>query len=155
MLERLEKSPHAVFSERQLTNSFPLDFERAKQDRMIRRLSGPPGVGGIGAYTHPSGRTYVVVPVENGYEAFDDEDPEADPVIVAPADLVQWGLDLAVLSQRIQEANGLRGQPEARRVTGWEGVVGFFSNNPSPLWGEGWVRGFILSSFPLIFSRLG
>ena len=113
MLGRLEQSPHAVFSERELKVRFPKEFEGAKSERLIRRVTGPPSIGSTGAYAHQSGVTYVVVPVEGGYEAFDPEDPEADPVVVDTSDLVQWSLDLEAFARKIQQANGLTGTPEA------------------------------------------
>lgn len=113
MLGRLELSPYAVFSQRELIERFPEEFEQARRERLILRVAGPPTEDSTGSYAHPSGKTYVVVPVAGGYEAFDDEDPEVDPINVETIDLVQWTLDLEVFAERVQQANDLSGQPEA------------------------------------------
>ena len=119
MLGRLEQNPHSVFTERELTGGFPQEFEEVKRERLIRRVTSPPVIGSTGAYPHPSGRTYVVVPVEGGYEAFDDEDPEVDPVMVDIVDLVKWTVDLGVLAQGIQRSSGLSGKPETLDARLW------------------------------------
>ncbi|MFQ6029244.1 MAG: hypothetical protein ACE5Q6_17340, partial [Dehalococcoidia bacterium] len=111
MLERLERNPHAVFTQLELASRFPEEFQRAKDGRQVRRVTAPPSPGESGAYVHPSGRTYVVVPVPGGWEAFDDEDPEEDPIRVSSEDLVRWTLGLEALAQRIQKASGLHGRP--------------------------------------------
>jgi hypothetical protein len=113
LLARLDLNPHAVFSEKELTERFAEEFREARWECLVRRVAGPPGPGSVGGYPHPLGNTYVMVPLpEGGYEAFDDEDVEADPVKLTAADLVRWTLDLTVLCKKFQEVSGLTGSPE-------------------------------------------
>jgi hypothetical protein len=144
LLARLELNPYAVFLEKELTERFPEEFQQARWERLVRRVAGPPGPGAVGGYPHPSGKTYVVVPLpEGGYEAFDDEDVEADPVMLTAVDLVRWTLDLPVVCRKFQEMNGLTGNPECLDACLWflgekeseeKGVahlLGFLSGIPS------------------------
>lgn len=110
MLARMEKSPSAVFYEKELAGRFPADFEWAKKERLLRRVQTQ--VDG-GSYSFGQGRTLTVVSDDGQIEAFDDEDPEAEPVQLTLADLAQWRLDLEALAQSFQEANALHGKPES------------------------------------------
>lgn len=110
MLGRVEKSPSAVFYEKELVERFPADFEWAKRERLLRRVQTQ--VDG-GSYSFGQTRSLTVVSDEGQIEAFDDEDPEAEPVQLTLADLARWRLDLEVLARSFQEANGLRGKPES------------------------------------------
>jgi len=107
MLARMEKSPSAAFYEKELAGRFPEEFEQAKRDRLLQRVQAQ--LDG-GSYTF-QGRTLSVVCDEGKIEAFDDEDPEFDPIELSPDDLVRWRLDLEAFAERFQEANGLRGAP--------------------------------------------
>jgi hypothetical protein len=110
MLARMEKVPFAVFPERDLIARDPAEFERLKRERLVRRL---PGAGVGDSYSGPSGRLLTVVANPDGsLEAIDDEDPEFGPVPVEPADSSSWQLDLEAVARRVQQANGLSGQPE-------------------------------------------
>lgn len=110
MLTRLERDPHAVFQERDLKSRDEAEFEQLRRGRLVRRL---PGVGVGDSYSDPSGRLLTVVANPDGsLEAIDDEDPEFGPVPVEPADSSLWQLDLEALARRVQQANGLSGQPE-------------------------------------------
>lgn len=111
MLEQLERDPHAVFTQRKLGEGFPEEFQQARQQGLVRRVAGPPSPGQEGSYRHPSGGTWVVVAVEGGYEAFDDEDPENDAVIVEVQDLILWTIDLESWARAFQEASGVHGRP--------------------------------------------
>jgi hypothetical protein len=108
MLARMETSPSAVFYEKELAGPFPADFEWAKKERLLRRVQTQ--VDG-GSYSFGQGRTLTVVSDDGQIEAFDDEDPEFDPIELTPADLARWRLDLESVARRFQEANGLRGAP--------------------------------------------
>jgi hypothetical protein len=110
MLARMEKTPTAVFYEKELVEGFPADFEWAKRKRLLRRV--PTQVDG-GSYSFGQGRTLTVVSDDGQTEAFDDEDPEAEPVHLSLADLAQWRLDLETLARSFQEANGLDGKPDS------------------------------------------
>ena len=68
LLAQLELSPYAVVSQRELAERFPKEFQKARWEGLVRRVAGPPGPGEVGSYPHPSGNTYVVVPLpEGGY----------------------------------------------------------------------------------------
>jgi hypothetical protein len=108
MLARLEKDPGAVFYERELLEWFPLEFEQAKGEGLLRGV--PANLEG-GSYSFGLSRPYTVVTEGDRIEAFDDEDPEADPIPLTMADLVRWSLDMQVLALRFQETNCLRGVP--------------------------------------------
>lgn len=104
MLQRMEANPCAVFYEQELLAQFPSRFERAKAERLIRRVP----IGKSYGYGLPRSRILV-----NGgartIEAIDDEDPEEEPLEVTAADLRRWRLDLDALAQRIRNANDLKG----------------------------------------------
>lgn len=119
MLERLERSPLEVFSQTELKTKFPDDFEQSRTEGLLRMVCAPPGPGDTNSYVGPSGNTLVVVPVSRAYEAFDDEDPEAEPIRLTGEDLVQWTLDLEAFSQQIQQAKELTGLPEELEPRLW------------------------------------
>jgi hypothetical protein len=110
MLTRMEKSPSAVFYEKELTERFPNEFEQAKREKLLRHVETP--LDG-GSYGLGRSRPLTVVSVGDKFEAFDDEDPEFDPIELTPADLARWRLDLKALAWRFQQANGLDGKPDA------------------------------------------
>jgi hypothetical protein len=110
MLGRMEKSPSAVFYERELAQHFPEAFERAKREKLLSRVVMKADVG---SYSHGLSRPYTLIRDGDRFEAFDDEDPEADIIELTPDDLAQWRLDLGVLAQRFQGANGLSGKEGA------------------------------------------
>ncbi len=112
MLARLEQNPHTAFTEKELKEAFPEEFQQARQQRLVRRVSVPPSPGALGTYRHPSGHTWLVASTADGYEAFDGEDSEADPVTVSVDDLVLWSIDLEIFAIKLQQANGLRGKPD-------------------------------------------
>ncbi len=106
----MEKSPPAVFYEKELVGRFPEEFERAKSERLLRHVQTQ--VDG-GSYAFGQSRSLTVVSDEGKIEAFDDEDPEFDPIELAPDDLIRWCLDLNELGLRFQQANQLSGIPGA------------------------------------------
>jgi len=109
MLTRLEKNPHALFEDWELKRQDPAAFEAAKREGLVRRLPAPRAGE---SYVDPSGRLLTVVANPDGtLEAIDEDDPEFDPIELAPDDLAQWRLDLEALAERFQKANGLRGAP--------------------------------------------
>jgi len=110
MLAFMEKSPSAVFYEKELAGRFPADFEWAKRERLLCRVQTK--IDG-GSYSFGQTRTLTVVSNENQIEAFDDEDPEAEPILLTLADLARWRLDLEALARSFQQANGLHGKPES------------------------------------------
>ena len=57
--------------------------------------------------------------MDGGYDAFDDEDLEVDPIRLTGVDLVQWTLDLEAFAAVVQEANGLSGKPEELESRLW------------------------------------
>ncbi len=109
VLTRMEKSPSAVFYERELAESFPREFESARREKLLQRVSLPPD-GGSYAYGLP--KAYALIELEDGtFEAYDEEDPETDPIRLTRADLAQWRLDVGAVAKRFQAANGLKGAP--------------------------------------------
>ena len=110
MLRRMEKSPAAVFYEKELVDQFADQFERAKQERLLCRVSTEPTGGSYGLGFD---RPLTVVRDGDRLEAIDDEDPEFDPVELKPTDLVRWRLDLEALARCMQKVNGLSGGPES------------------------------------------
>jgi len=109
MLARMEKTPSAVFYEKELVERFPADFEWAKRERLLRRVQTRAHGG---SYSFGQGRTLTVVSDGDQIEAFDDEDPEAEPLRLTLADLARWRLDLEALAGSFQKASGLCGKPE-------------------------------------------
>jgi len=86
MLTLMEKSPSAVFYEKELTERFPNEFEQAKREKLLRHVETP--LDG-GSYGLGRSRPLTVVSVGDKFEAFDDEDPEFDPIELTPADLAR------------------------------------------------------------------
>jgi len=109
MLTRMEKSPSAVFYEKELAERFPNEFEQAKREKLLRHVET--SLDG-GSYALGRSRPLTVVSVGGKFEAFDDEDPEFDPVELALADLARWRLDLEALAKRFQQTNRLTGTPD-------------------------------------------
>ena len=106
MLARLEHDPHAVFYEKELVEQFPDEFEKARAERLLRRV--PQG----STYSYGLPRPRVLVDCADGtFEAWDDEDPEADPVVLTAAELRRWQLSLKGLALKLRQANGLMGEP--------------------------------------------
>jgi hypothetical protein len=110
MLRELEHLPTALFSERELKDRFPEEFERGRRERLIQRVAVPPGTTSC---TTADGRRHTVIPEGAGFLALDEDGPEAEPVHLTIADLARWRLDLGVLAQRFQGANGLSGKEGA------------------------------------------
>jgi hypothetical protein len=108
LLARLEKGPWAVFHERELAKSFAAGFEEARREGLLRRV--PVRVDG-GSYDSGSGRPLTLVATSKGIEAFDDEDPEAEPLHLKSTDLVHYEVDLGAVARKLREANELRGEP--------------------------------------------
>jgi hypothetical protein len=106
----MEKSPSAVFYGRELVQHFPEAFEQAKRERLLSRVVMKADVG---SYGYGLSRPHVLIRDGDRIEAFDDEDPEADIIELTQDDLARWRLDLGVLAQRFQEANGLSGKEGA------------------------------------------
>jgi hypothetical protein len=106
LLARLEKSPWAIFYEWELAQSFPGEFEEARREGLLRRV--PVRVDG-GAYDSGLGQPLTLVATGEGIEAFDDEDPEAEPLRLKNTDLVRYEVDLGAVARKFRETNGLRG----------------------------------------------
>jgi hypothetical protein len=108
MLERLEKTPTAVFSQRELENRFEGAFANARREKLVRRV---PIEDGSLACFH-GGRLLTLIQESGRLVAFDDEDVNFDPVELDPREFVFWQLDFEALGRRVQKANGLSGRPE-------------------------------------------
>ncbi len=108
MLGHMEKSPTAVFYEKELRQQFPEDFELARQERLLRRVETDPDGG---SYAHGLPRPHAVIIEDGKIEAIDDENPEVDPIELTLADLTEWSLDLETVGRRCQQANSLKGKP--------------------------------------------
>ena len=108
LLRQLERNPHAVFYETELRERFPGEFVTAKTERLIKRV--PIG----GSYGRGLSRPRALIDGGDGtFEAYDDEDPEVDPIKLTTADLIRWQLDLDQVGRRFQERNGLSGETGA------------------------------------------
>ena len=107
LLARLEKSPWVIFYERELAERFPAEFGEARRQGLLRRV--PVRVDG-GACDPGLGRPLTTVATSDGIEAFDDEDPEAEPLHLKSADLVRYEVDLAAVARKLRDMNGLRGE---------------------------------------------
>jgi hypothetical protein len=107
MLRELEQLPTALFSERELKDRFPKEFDTCRRQRLIHRVAPPLGTTSC---TTADGHRHTVIPEGAGFLALDEDDPEADPVQLTIADLARWRLHLGVLARRFQVANGLSGR---------------------------------------------
>jgi hypothetical protein len=107
MLTRLEKSPRTVFEERELKERNPAALEEAKRTGLIRRLPAPRAGE---SYISRSGRLLTVVANPDGtLEAIDEDDPDREPVPVAPSEVASWAVNVDALCRRFREANSLSG----------------------------------------------
>jgi hypothetical protein len=113
MLAELERATYRVFYQKELEVGFPKEFPQAVRERLLTRVPLELREGVVGYYSYRLHRPYLVYYEKGVLEAFDDEDPEVEPLLLSRADLVQWTLDLKGFALRIQEANGLTGKPEA------------------------------------------
>ena len=111
MLAQLEKNPHSVFYQKELEARFPENFSRSVRERLLSQVPLQLHDGVVGLYDYGLRRPYTVFYQNGILEAFDDEDTEAEPIMLTRADLVQWTLELPVLAESIQKTNGLSGQP--------------------------------------------
>ncbi len=104
LLQRLEKSPHALFEERELREWDNAAFDRLRREGLLERASASD------ILWQPSGHPLLVVEDEDGVlEAIDEDDDEADPVAVAHEDLARWRLSMETLVERLRMENGLAG----------------------------------------------
>jgi hypothetical protein len=106
LLAHLEKSPWAVFSERELAGPFAEEFEEARREGLLRRV--PARVVG-GSYDSGFGRPLALAEIGGAIEAFDDTDPEVEPLHLKNTDLVRYEVDLGAIARKLRDANGLRG----------------------------------------------
>lgn len=114
MLAQLEKNPAATFYEKDLIARFPEGFEQAKAEHILKRLPHPLSKETYVTYHRGLPRSHVVIPRDDGVlEAFDPEDPEAEPIELSPSDLIQWTVDRDRLALKFQKTNSLAGQPQA------------------------------------------
>lgn len=105
ILERLERDPYAVFYERELRELFPKEFEDESRSGLLRRV--PLGKSMSLGFSRPR----ILVESDDGsYDAYDDENPDEDPVRVTGEDILRWSLDLHALAERFQAVNALDGR---------------------------------------------
>jgi len=104
LLGRLEKNPSAVFAEGELRRQDPEQFERIKDEGLIRRVPD------LDESVVDAGRLLTVCANPDGtLEALDDEDVEFDPIESSAGSWVRWRLDLAAYADRFREVNSLAG----------------------------------------------
>jgi len=107
MLDCLELDPNRVFYETELIGQFgPKEFADARGARLLRRVAL-----GFSFSTGQKGPKLLADARDGGYDAYDDEKPDEDPVGVSSADVVRWSLNLAALAESFRDANGLTGVP--------------------------------------------
>jgi len=97
MLEQMERSPRAVFYEKELRERFSEEFQTARDAKLLRSV--PTRLDG-GTYSRGLAKPYLVFEDEGSLEAFDDEDPEAEPIPLTMADLARWRLVLVPSEDR-------------------------------------------------------
>jgi hypothetical protein len=107
LLARLEANPSAVFYEQELLVRFPEQLSKAVSSRLLTRESP------TDSYSYQLSRPLLVVPGGKGeFEAWDEDDPEAEPIVLSAADLTMWRPNLDALVERLREENGLEGAAE-------------------------------------------
>lgn len=108
MLSRLESAPAAIFYEKELLALFPREFEDAKANGLLSRAPA------IESYSYELSRPRVVVAGDDGlFEAYDEDDPEEEPLLLNAADLARWRLNVDRVVALLRERNHLEGTPEA------------------------------------------
>jgi len=110
ILWELEQLPTALFSERELKDRFPEEFESCRRQGLIHRVAPPLGTTSC---TTADGHRHTVIPEDAGFLVLDDDDPEAQPVQLTIGDLARWRLDLGVFARKFQGTNGLGGNQGA------------------------------------------
>lgn len=107
MLARLERSPAAVFYEREILERFPAEFDSAKHEGLLKLAPGG------ASYSHGLSQPRSLLVREDGtFEAYDEEDVEVDPILLTTTDVRRWRLDLGSLALGVQEVNQLAGVPQ-------------------------------------------
>jgi hypothetical protein len=101
----MEQNPNAVFYGRDLERQFPEDFRQAIAERLIIRI--PTNIDG---YSGDDGTLRIVLETEDGFEAIDQDDPEAEPVSLNIEDLTRYKLNVEAYTKRVQEINKLTGK---------------------------------------------
>jgi hypothetical protein len=141
LLERLEKHPHALFSEAELVNRDAAAFEALRSMRLLRRLPIDQDAGMVGT---TDGRQLQVLDHDGRLEAFDEDDFEFEPISTDISALARWRVDLARLAEAIRDANLLVGAPslltdrlvfvgDRPGATGQAVVLGLFADRATAL----------------------
>lgn len=104
----MEKTPSAVFYERELRERFLDEFEEAKHVGLLRSVQV---IIEGGSFADGLSRPHSLFANGVTVEAFDDEDREAEPIPLTTDELSRCRLDLHELAFRFQEANHLGGVP--------------------------------------------
>lgn len=108
LLARVEKNPHSTFTNSELLQLTSQAMEALGAPGSFRRVPIEPECAEI---TWRDGRTLTVMVTEDGMEAFDERDPDFEPVAVDMADLESWQFDLLAFAKVVQSPNGLVGEP--------------------------------------------
>jgi hypothetical protein len=106
ILSQMEENPNAVFYGRELEERFPDSVESSVKGKLIVRISPESG-----SYSYGLSSQYRIVESEDGFEAIDEDDPEAEPIHLSNDDLARYKLDLVSFARRVQQANTLTGTP--------------------------------------------
>lgn len=109
LLERLAHNPAAVFWRGELETRFPAEVPAAVAAGLLRPV--PTDLNGTYTDTR-SGRTYSLIQRDGLVEGWDEDDPEAMPIVLTPAQLGRFSVHSPSLVERFREVNGLEGQPD-------------------------------------------
>jgi len=108
LLERLEKHPHAAFTEAELIQRDAAEFETLRSMRLLRRLPIDQDAAMVGT---TDGRQLQVLDDNGRLEAFDEDDFEFEPISTDISALARWSVDLIRLAEVIRDVNLLEGAP--------------------------------------------
>lgn len=108
LLARVEKNPYSTFNRREILQLDSQTMEALSHMGILRRLPIEPEGAEI---SWCDGRTLTVMTTEEGMEAFDERDPNFEPIAVDMADLACWQFDLLAVAKAVQVSNGLVGEP--------------------------------------------
>lgn len=108
LLRALEQDPNRVFYERDLETLPAEEFAQATDKKWLRSVKRGQ------SYRDAAGRVLATVAVGDGtFEAYDEAEPGANPVILQAADLRRWDVDIVSLAEDMRESNYLSGSAEA------------------------------------------
>lgn len=128
LLQEIEKSPHALFTKKELVALSQRDFEYLTGKKVLTYFRPPENdMEKVGSLRCQHGCALTLVTVEGGLEGVCLNHPEEDPVPVEEDDLCRYAFSTETLLNNIRIANKLNG--ELHTIDGYCVYVGYKTYN--------------------------